>query len=332
MCFVFYTAAFRDRLRDQVHMHTVRFEQNRDLGRLEDFLRRKFLQDGRALSWLPQRLHDIVYRVGAQEEEDGTQRSSDHMYLWEDDGGIAACILADGENIYACTGSGREELYPSMIRFAERECLSLFTPSEDGSVKFWAAAGDRLPFMGETLAGMGYSRYPAEEYLNVIFPSQADTYLRVPEGFRFLYGEEYPGEANKWSALRLGFHPEWDSPGYRASMGPYDARKSSSMYPDSFECLITDSGSRERNDVCAYCFVYVDRKSGTALIEPLSTRERYRGRGLGTALVRGAVLRCAKLGIDRCYVDSFGEDRRRFYENTGFVTEDTTAFWYRTMG
>lgn len=69
-------------------MHTVRFEQNRDLGRLEDFLRRKFLQDGRAVSWLPQRLHDIVYRVGAQEEEESAQRSSDHMYLWEDDGGI----------------------------------------------------------------------------------------------------------------------------------------------------------------------------------------------------------------------------------------------------
>lgn len=312
-------------------MQILKFELNRDLNRLEDFLRDCYLENHTADAWLPERLHDIIYRVGAQEAEEGSERSADHIYLWEENGEIDACILPDGENIYVAVRSGFEELFSNMVDFSERNCLQLFSRMEDGSVKFWVAVNNRFSYMKEELAGRGYSRFAEEENANCIIPGEADLPAELPEGFRLMYGDEYPDEGKKWSALRLGFHPDWETPGYRAGMRPYEERKRSSMFPDSFECIVADVTDPEENDVCAYCFVYVDQRSKTALIEPVSTREKYRRKGIGKAMIRGAVRRCREMGVEKCYVDSFGW-RRDFYTAAGFSTECSVSFWYKILG
>ncbi len=53
-----------------------------------------------AAAWLPERLHDIIFRVGAQEKKEGSEKTADHIYFWEENGEIEAFILPDGENIY----------------------------------------------------------------------------------------------------------------------------------------------------------------------------------------------------------------------------------------
>ena len=113
-------------------------------------------------------------------------------------------------------------------------------------------------------------------------------------------------------------------------MNPYLSRKHSSLYRDSFECIVVDRSVQEGNDVCAYCFVYVDMQTRTALIEPVSTREKYQRRGIGKAMIHGAMLRCKEKGIEKCYVNSFGW-RKKFYNASGFTTEDSIGFWYKTL-
>ena len=170
------------------------------------------------------------------------------IYIWEENGAIAACILPDGENIYVSIKNGYEKLFPSMIGFGERNCRALFGKREDGLVKFWVAINNRFTYMQEALADLGYSKYPEEEYANCVFPMEGVFPVELPEGFRLLYGEAYPDEENKWSALRLGFHPEYEKPGYRAGMNPYIARKSSSLYQDSFERVIVDESTKGVED------------------------------------------------------------------------------------
>ena len=68
----------------------------------------------------------------------------------------------------------------------------------------------------------------------------------------------------------------------------------------------------------------------TALIEPVSTREKYQRKGLGTAMMHGAILRCKEMGIEKCYVNSFGW-RKKFYNAASFTTEDSTGFWYKVI-
>lgn len=177
---------------------------------------------------------------------------------------------------------------------------------------------------------MGYRQFETKEYLSCCFPQETACFVSLPPGFQLLYREAYPDEEKKWSALRLGFHPEFENPDYGADMSPYLLRKHSSLYPDSFECIIADSCAPGSNDVCTYCFVYVDRRAKTALIEPVSTREAYRHRGLGTAMLQSVILRCRDLGIEKCYVDSFGS-RKDFYAASGFIVEDSISFWYKTL-
>lgn len=308
----------------------IRFQMNRDLDRLEAFLRNQYDQNQTADSWLPERLHDLIYRVNAQETDEGKKSSSDYIFLWEDKEEISACILPDGENIYVSVKGGYEHIFPSLIAFSEENCRPLFAEAEDGTIKFWVAVSDRLAYMRKTLKESGYREYPEKECRNCIFPLNAEVTTDLPSGFRFLFGEDYTNEENKWSALRLGFHPDWESPDYKAGMTPYRARKNSSLYRDSFECVVVDENAAEGNPVCAYCFVYVDKRTKTALIEPVSTREKYRRKGFGTALLHGAVMRCKKLGIERCYVDSFGW-RNDFYVAAGFFTESSVGFWYKNL-
>lgn len=306
------------------------FQPDKDLQALETFLGNQYLVNHNMSSWLPERLHDLIFRMSVQEAEGGRARSMDYIFLWEEKGEIAACILPDGENVYMSIKQGFEKLFPAMVAYSEAHCLPLFNKAADGSVKFWIAANDSLTYMSEALSKAGYARYPEEDYDNYVHPSEADVSLNLPEGFQLLYGEEYADEESKWEALHLGFHPDHEASEYQNSMGPYFTRKQSSMYEDSFECIVVDRALREGNNVCAYCFVYVDRLSKTALIEPVSTREKYRRQGLGTAMLHGAILRCREKGIERCYVNSFGW-RRQFYNAAGFITEDSTGFWYKTI-
>ena len=311
-------------------MQIRKFQPDKDLNKLEAYLRRQYRANRNMTSWLPERLHDLIYRMGAQEVDGGRERSADYIFLWEENDEIVACILPDGENIYFSLQKGFEHLFPSILSYSERNCLPLFHKADDGSVKFWVAANDSLTYMQETLLSSGYTRYAEEDYDNYVYPLEACVSVDLPEGFRLLYGEAYASEENKWNALHLGFHPDHEETDYNNSMNPYVSRKNSSMYRDSFECIVVDENTQDKNDVCAYCFVYVDKQTKTAFIEPVSTREKYQRKGLGTAMMHGAILRCKEMGIEKCYVNSFGW-RRKFYNAAGFSTEDSIGFWHKMI-
>lgn len=311
-------------------MQIRKFQLDKDLQILESYLRNQYFLNKNMSSWLPERLHDLIYRVGTQEASGDRQRSKDYIFLWEENGEIVACILPDGENIYISIKNSFEYLYRSILAYSEKNCLPLFHEADDASVKFWVAASDSLTYMQEILLDSGYARYAEEDYDNYVYPLETSVSVDLLEGFELLYGEEYDDEKNKWSACSLGFHPDWEAPDYRANMHPYISRKKSSMYQDSFECIVVDKNTLEKNDVCAYCFVYVDKQSKTALIEPVSTREKYQRKGIGTAMMHGVMLRCKEKGIEKCYVNSFGW-RRKFYNAAGFSTEDSIGFWYKII-
>jgi len=311
-------------------MQIRKFQPEEDMQKLEDYLRSQYWENQNMTSWLPERLHDLVYRVALHESDGGREVSKDYIFLWEEKGEIVACILPDGENVYFSIQKGYEPLFPSLLAYSEEHCLPLFHPAQNGAIKFWVAVSNSLTYMQETLEKSGYSKYAEEDYDNCVYPLEADVTVELPAGFKLLYGEEYADEEKKWGALHLGFHPDHEGTDYKNSMNPYASRKNSSMYPDSFECIVVDENTRDKNDVCAYSFVYVDAASKTAFIEPVSTREKYHRRGIGTAMMHAVVLRCKEMGIEKCYVNSFGW-RRKFYNAAGFVTEGSTGFWYKTI-
>ena len=257
-------------------------------------------------------------------------KSSDYIFIWEDNDKIVGCILPDGDAIYMSIKKGYEDLYKSIVSYAETNCKPLFKKEDDGTIDFLVIANDSLKYRKEFLEKDGYTRQQEEDYDNFVYPQQIDVSVELPNGYKLVYGNEYTNEENKWSACNLGFHPDLEDPNYRNDMGAYNSRKKSSIYKDSFECLIIDENAEEQNDVCSYCFVYVDKDSKTAFVEPVSTREKYRHKDIGTAMMHGVMLKCKELGIEKCYVNSY-DWRRKFYNAAGFTTEDTIGFWHKKI-
>ena len=311
-------------------MVVKKFDIKTDLKKLEDYLRCEYLENKNMTSWLPERLHDLIYRMDVQYTDEGCLKSSEFVYFWEDNDNIVGCILPDGDAIYISIKKGYESLYKSIVNYAEVNCKSLFKKDKDGLIDFLVIANDSLKYKKDYLEANGYLRQKEEDYDNYVYPQDVDVSVDLPEGFKLVYGDEYTLEVNKWSACNLGFHPDLENPNYRNNMSAYESRKKSSMYKDSFECLVIDLNEKKFNDVCSYCFVYVDKKSKTAFIEPVSTREKYRHMGIGTNMMHGVILKCKDLGIEKCYVNSY-DYRRRFYNAAGFITEDSIGFYHKKI-
>ena len=311
-------------------MEVKRFNAETDLGKLEDYLRNQYLVNKNMTSWLPERLHDLIYRMSAQEADKGSPISRDYIFLWEDNNEIVGCILPDGDAIYISIKNGYEKLYQLIVQYAEENCRPLFRNELDGTINFLVIVNDSLKERRQYLEQNGYVRQQEEDYDNFVYPQEINVAIDLPEGYKLVYGNEYTDEDNKWSACSMGFHPDLEDPNYRNGMSAYHSRKKSSMYKDSFECIVIDEKSGERNNVCSYSFVYVDKKSKTAFIEPVSTREKYRHKGIGTAMMHGIMLKCKELGIEKCYVNSY-DWRRKFYNAAGFITEDTIGCYHKKI-
>lgn len=311
-------------------MEIKKFNLEQDLKKLEDYLRNQYLENKNMTSWLPERLHDLIYRMDTQYTDKGKPKSSNYIFLWEDNKEIVGCILPDGDAIYISIKNGYENLFKSIVSYAEENCKPLFKKEDNGSIDFLVIANDSLKYRREFLEQNGYLRQQEEDYDNYVYPQNVDVTISLPDGYKLVYGDEYSDEDNKWSACNLGFHPNLENPNYRNDMGAYNSRKKSSMYKDSFECIVIDENAKEQNNVCSYCFVYVDKTSKSAYVEPVSTREKYRHKGIGKAMMHGVMLKCKELGVEKCYVNSY-DWRRKFYNASGFQTEDTIGFYHKKI-
>ena len=312
-------------------MNIKKFDKEKDLERVENYLRNVYLENKNMTSWLPERFHDLIYRMDTYYEEKNQPKSSDYIFMWEDNNEIVGCILPDGDAIYMSIKNGYENIYGDMVKYAEENCKPLFERDSDGSIDFVVIANDSLTYRTNYLKDNGYSKQEDQDYDNYVYPQEINVTVDLPEGFRLAYGDEYINEENKWSAVHMGFHPELENTNFVNGMGCYYSRKKSSMYKDSFECVVINDNAKETNDVCSYCFVYVDSKSKTAFVEPVSTRAPYQHKGFGKAMMHGVMLKCKELGVEKCYVNSYAAWRRNFYNASGFITEDSIGCWHKKI-
>ena len=202
-----------------------RFNLEKDLSKLEEFLRNQYLENKNMSSWLPERLHDLIYRMDTQYTDAGNPKSSDYIFIWEENNEIVSCILPDGDAIYMSIKNGYEDLFKSMVSYAEENCKPLFKKEDDGTIDFLIIANDSLKYRKEFLEENGYKRQQEEDYDNYVYPQQIEVSTDLPNGYKLVYGDQYTNEENKWSACNLGFHPDLENPNYRNDMGAYNSRK-----------------------------------------------------------------------------------------------------------
>lgn len=311
-------------------MKTKKFDFTEDYERIKEFLTQEYIHNQNLSCWPPTRFDDLIYRVDTLYKlERNRPASQDYIFIWEDNNEIVALILPDGAYCYTSIKRGYEYLFSEMIDIAEKELRPLFPKNENGKINFIVVASDKLTYKVKELESRGYQKSIDMDYDNFQYPQNTNYIINLKEGYKVTTGEELE-DLKKCKACHYGFKHFLDDDNLEGSdfEGPlsYENRKKSSFYPDSFEMLITKD-----NDICSYSFCYVDKKTNTALIEPVSTRLKYRRQGIGTAMLQAIIIKLKELGIQKCYVNSYAEWRKNFYNKAGFITEDQLGFWSKEI-
>ncbi len=311
-------------------MKIKKFNKEEDYKRVINFLTDQYKENKNMVCWLPERFDDLIFRIDTlYHDERGGEKSSDYIYIYEDNESIVGVILPDGDSFNSCIKKDYENVFSEMLDLSEKELLPLFERDEDGNIDFLVVSHDSLKYQAEELKKRGYIRDEAGDFDNVQHPLEKDYKIELPNGYKQVYGENLDDNM-KAKACHYGFHPADDdgilTGTFREGALAYQGRKKSRYFNDSFESLIvTDDG-----DICTYCFCYVDKDTSTAFIEPVCTREKYRKQGLAKQMLYGVIIRLKEIGIENAYINSY-DWRVKVYNSAGFETEDTIGFWHKKI-
>lgn len=302
-----------------------KFNFKHDYERCIQFLTDCYLENKNMSCWLPQRLDDLIFRLDNQSQK----KSANFIYLCEETDKIVALIIPDEDSFNSCIKRGYEYIFGEMVAFAEKNLIPLFDQDTDKTINFLVVSHDSMTYQANELKKRGYTKEKAQDYDNVQHPLENEYKITLPKGFHQSYGENLD-KTIKSEACHYGFHPVDDDGILTHYVGKIipsvEGREKSRYFKDSLESLIiADDG-----DICCYCFCYVDKKTSTAFIEPVSTREKYRKKGFCRQMINGVMIRLKEMGIENAYINSY-DWRRNVYTHCGFKTEDSIGYWRKKI-
>lgn len=304
-------------------MRSYRGEE--DYWRIRAFLREILLLTGlREKSWMTPRLDYWRWHVNENIEH---LRFQDVMFLWETpDGRIAAVLNPEG------MGEAFLQLHPAlqypglheqMLSVAEG-CLASTSPDGRRALRVWTNEQDQE--CHEILARRGYSKVSGPEYQR-----QRPLDLPVPEAqpapgyiVRSLGDQdELPARSYlSWQA----FHPDEPDEHYQGWEWYKNVQRAPLYRRDLDLVAVAPSG-----ELAAFCTVWFDDVTRTAMFEPVGTAPAHQRRGLGRAVMCEGLRRAQRLGAVMAYVGSYSPRAGGLYESVGFTDFELCEPWVKEL-
>lgn len=295
------------------------YQKEKDYNKVLSFLRREYASDPHYPGWKAQRFEDMEYRLNTMYVCMGSAPWNSCVHLWEEDGVIVGLCVGErkGENFFYVK-KGYEFLYLPMVEWTKK---NMFVEEHGTKIHtFWIC--DAQQELIDILQLQQFERFSEDVYL--MEHTMADIPEPVlPEGFRFVYGTEIKDIVLKTNISHWGFNPDQEGIENTACTKANINRTKAPMFDEQSEVMTQDSNG----ELCSYAYLWMDADTKSAFVEPVSTREKYRGCGLGKAMLLAALHRCKENGIMRTYVEPFGKWRENFYASAGFKTYGTMGVW-----
>lgn len=232
--------------------------------------------------------------------------------LWMTDESVVGIALYDlfyGE-AFCAAFEGYREFMPEILTYAVR------TFQDDHGLGIAVNDGDTET--REILQEMGFRKADQTENILSISLEQELEYL-LPDGM-VVREIHFPEDNMAYNmVIWKGFDHEGDQEELEKML-----RYSTNLpiHRNPFLCLaIAD----EKDEFVAHCTCWYDEQTDYAYVEPVCTIPRYRGKGLGWAVVSEALNRCKKLGAAKAVVLSDLE----FYKKLGFDIHSRYTFYWR---
>lgn len=231
--------------------------------------------------------------------------------LWKDKGSVVGAAIYDlyhGE-AFCATLDGYEELLPEILDYAHRSLRD-----ENG---LGIAVNDTDIPMQKLLTGLGYVKAEQTETILCRDLTQEMDY-KLPNGFA-IREIHFPEDNLAYqTVIWKGFDHEGDQPELEKMLN----NKVLPPHREPKLCLAVVDGAGE---FAAHCTCWYDERTDYAYVEPVCTIPKYRGTGLGKAVVLEALSRCRIMGAKEAFVIS----EQEFYRKLGFVSHSHYMFYWK---
>lgn len=244
------------------------------------------------------------------------------VWLWETDGQLAAVLNADGP------GEAFLQIHPAwraaaplaaMLEVAEEY---LARPQADGrrGLTVWAGAQDAA--RQALLRERGYQKAGAAEYMRR--RSLAIPLPEAPPAAGYVVralGEADELPARSWLSWKV-FHPDEPDERYQGWEWYPNVQRVPLYRRDLDLVAVAPDG-----ELAAFCTVWLDDVTRTAVFEPVGTHPQHQKRGLGKAVMSEGLRRAGRLGATLASVSSYSPAAHALYESVGFTDYDLSEPW-----
>ena len=299
------------------------YQGEEDYWRIREFLREvTLLNDRHEYSWSLLRWDYWRYHVNMNIFH---QKLEDVVTLWEANGQIVGMLNPDhpDESFFQVHPTYRSrELFCEMLDVAETK---LFNHREDGSKDLlaWVNEGDVLFKDVLTRSGFTRSKFNAEHMRRRFFTQPvADSVPPAGYSVRAL-GDESELPARSWLSWKA-FHPDEPDEKYQGWEWYKNVQRVPLYIRDLDIVAVAPDG-----ELAAFCTVWIDNVTHTAVFEPVGTHPDHQKRGLGKAVMSEGLRRAQKLGATLASVSSYSTGAHALYESMGFTEFDLLEPWIK---
>ena len=275
------------------------YQGERDDRQIREFLRHvSLLNDRHEYAWSLLRWDYWVWHVNMNICHMDLQ---DVIYLWESGRNLVAMLNPD------TPGEAFFQIHPSYR-------------SADLLKEMLDAAEDTL--LKEIFTQRGYvrSRFNAEHMRRRSLPRLPDSV--PPSGYSIrALGDESELPARSWLSWKV-FHPDEPDEKYQGWQWYKNVRRVPLYNRDLDIVAVAPDG-----ELAAFCTVWVDDVTRTAVFEPVGTHPNHQKRGLGKAVMSEGLCRAQKLGATLASVSSYSQGAHALYASMGFTEFDLLEPW-----
>jgi mycothiol synthase len=299
------------------------YQTEEDYWRIRQFLREvSLLNDRHDFSWSLLRwdywrwhVNENIFRLNLPEV----------VFMWEVDEKIVAVLNVDspGEAFFQIHPNlGAQVGFSEMLDVAEHK---LAKTKVDGVSELivWLNAWDEKNKTLCSQRGYHRSRFQAEHMRRWSLTSPLPTFL-APAGYTVRsLGTEAELPARSWLSWKA-FHPEEPDEAYQGWEWYRNIQRIPLYRRDLDIVAVAPNG-----DLAAFCTVWFDDVTRTAVFEPVGTHPDHQKRGLGKAVMAEGLRRAKRLGANLATVSSYGEAAHALYASLGFIEFDLLEPWIR---
>ena len=303
-------------------MITKRKFKNEDYTRIIKFLQQQYWLNKNEDCWLSQRFEDMEYRVGVMVVDRGGEDWHKGIWLWEEDGNVVAVMNSEGKKeAFMHIATGYEYLFNEMLDLAEQIYPNVVYKG-DIEKRLSVIVLDKHKYRTAELAKREYVKEDDHSYLKKVKCDKINT-INLPDGFEIINGS-LEGNSKAYDVCHWGFHPETEGEISLEIPNNWKTREQAPMFDYKYQIMVKN---KVNGDLCSYLYVWVDKDTRSAYVEPMSTREKYRKKGFGKAMLLYAQNLLFEDGIEYCFVNPFAAHRDRVYSSAGFETFDEEFVW-----